>query len=528
MRKWAKALTFALLLALLLGGAVWVVRRYRPANSVTVLESATMDMGAMKAPTGATPVETALVEESHLLPTVSYPGTVIAQGDQEIAARVTGTVEEVLVYPGDRVVPGQLLVRLDNSELSARAAEARAAIAERERQVSALEAERSTREAEARVAGVGVPLAGADIASTRATLGAAQAELSTVEAEVARSRTLYANGGISLQELQQDQARLARARAALKETQQGLRKATLTREQAQAEAEARKRQSEQAGHDVASAQAAVEREQAALRSAEVQLGYTEIRATQIGEVTERVVSPGTLVSPGQVLLRIKQSGAVRLQASVPVEQATGIRPGFPVKARAGEKTVESRVSAVFGQADPRTRTLIVEAKTPPDPALVPGAYVEMEIATSEGFHGKSVPVRALRKSLEGENFVWKLVQSSEAEPMIYTCVMHPEVRLPAPGDCPKCGMKLVPEKPPGAGTVQKQLVEVGPVIGERVVIRRGLEVGEVVIAQGAQGLAEGMSVSEVRWSKEGVPELPASPPSSKETSEGRSGGHAGH
>jgi len=28
---------------------------------------------------------------------------------------------------------------------------------------------------------------------------------------------------------------------------------------------------------------------------------------------------------------------------------------------------------------------------------------------------------------------------------VYTCPMHPEVRQPEPGDCPKCGMHLVPE-----------------------------------------------------------------------------------
>ena len=28
----------------------------------------------------------------------------------------------------------------------------------------------------------------------------------------------------------------------------------------------------------------------------------------------------------------------------------------------------------------------------------------------------------------------------------YTCPMHPEVREPRPGKCPKCGMVLVPEK----------------------------------------------------------------------------------
>ncbi|WP_245843737.1 multicopper oxidase domain-containing protein, partial [Niastella vici] len=36
--------------------------------------------------------------------------------------------------------------------------------------------------------------------------------------------------------------------------------------------------------------------------------------------------------------------------------------------------------------------------------------------------------------------------SKQEQPVIYTCVMHPEVRISKPGNCPKCGMKLVKAK----------------------------------------------------------------------------------
>ncbi len=40
----------------------------------------------------------------------------------------------------------------------------------------------------------------------------------------------------------------------------------------------------------------------------------------------------------------------------------------------------------------------------------------------------------------------KKVNKQPAQPMFYACVMHPEIHSPKPGNCPKCGMKLVKEK----------------------------------------------------------------------------------
>lgn len=40
----------------------------------------------------------------------------------------------------------------------------------------------------------------------------------------------------------------------------------------------------------------------------------------------------------------------------------------------------------------------------------------------------------------------KKEKGKKEEKVIYTCVMHPEVQMSMPGNCPKCGMKLISKK----------------------------------------------------------------------------------
>jgi CopA family copper-resistance protein len=50
----------------------------------------------------------------------------------------------------------------------------------------------------------------------------------------------------------------------------------------------------------------------------------------------------------------------------------------------------------------------------------------------------------------------KKVNKQPAQPVFYTCVMHPEIHSPKPGNCPKCGMKLIKEKVKATGSPAKK------------------------------------------------------------------------
>lgn len=56
--------------------------------------------------------------------------------------------------------------------------------------------------------------------------------------------------------------------------------------------------------------------------------------------------------------------------------------------------------------------------------------------------------------------------SGYQEVIVYTCTMHPEVQSSTPGKCPKCGMKLVVQKP-SVNTDQKDAASQNPPTGSR-------------------------------------------------------------
>jgi len=543
-----------LFIALLLAGTSYIVRTKRPPGSMTVIEAQAMDMSQTGTPVGAVPVATEKVSLRQFMPTVTYTGSAVAYNDTDIVARVEGWVVGMLVYPGDRVQQGQLLARLDTRERSARLEEAQAGavaagydreamLREIDQMLAELEEMQSKRDSaqamvqrahrELDAARQELEMARAEREEVQADISAAQANADYWQAEDTRSENLLKAGAISKEERQRTQAEAAKAIAELSQARIRLAKAEARMKHAQAMVGAAEAQLAQAEREAQAMQAGVRRAASALQLARAKLqratamqeqaeaarraeaivtSYTQITAPLSGVITERLVSPGTLVMPGTVLFKLRTIDRLRLQAHVAESDMPGIREGNPVTVTVPSDTnlkINARVTSIFYSADPQTRTVTVEAVVNNRRGdLVPGQYVVMEIAKGTPRQAITVPLSAIRRDAEGKPFVWVVVAGQQQGKTTYTCVMHPEVQSDKPGKCPKCGMDLVPKQRGGKQVAHRLNVTLGDSDGRRVEVRSGLREGDEVIIRGNEYLKEGDPVAPVEWGSAGPKELP--------------------
>ena len=135
---------------------------------------------------------------------------------------------------------------------------------------------------------------------------------------------------------------------------------------------------------------------AKVSEAETMLGYMKIAAPFAGVITVKHVQAGDLASPGQPLLEMEDSRALRLEAFVPEATAGTLKLGaeFPVVIEAANATVTGRVGELSPTADATSRTFLVKFDLPSLPGVRGGQFgrVQIPVATS---HALFVPEAAL-------------------------------------------------------------------------------------------------------------------------------------
>ncbi len=287
--------------------------------------------------------------------------------------------------------------------------------------------------------------------------------------------------------LDQARAQLAQAQGQLAQAQAQLGNARLNVQRDLPEAQAQAIPQSQLDTDrqtglaaraaVAAARGAVAAARAAIERAQLNLGFTRVRALIAGIAGIAKVQAGNLVGPQTVLTAVSQVDPIkcyfpitsqdylRSRAAAAAGEATLLSTRHPVPLRlflsGGEAFAHAGRLLFAGRAvDPATGTLQLVAAFPnPGGLLRPGQYGRVRAQTGMLQHALLVPQRAVIQ-LQGRTLL---------------ALVGPTRRV-----------RVVP-------------VEVGPRVGSDWVITGGLRPGERVIAEGAQKARDGALVAPVPY-----------------------------
>jgi len=218
-----------------------------------------------------------------------------------VSPHVAGFVAQILVTDNQRVLAGQLLIRLDGRDFQAALDHAEAVAAKQQAALGGLEAKYVLQQAMIRQA--------------EADLAAMAARAKFAGADAVRYRDLASTTFGTRQNAE-------RASAADEEAQSATKSA-------QARLVAARQQLTVLDAEIAEARAGVAQTNADLETARLNLGYTEIRSPIDGYVGNRAAQVGAYVANGAYLLSIIPAQGLWVDANFKEDQLAHMQPGQP-------------------------------------------------------------------------------------------------------------------------------------------------------------------------------------------------------
>jgi membrane fusion protein (multidrug efflux system) len=218
-----------------------------------------------------------------------------------IAPKVAGFISQLAVGDNQPVHAGDLLLKLDDRDYRAALAKADAAVAMQRAALTNLDATRRLQEAL--------------VEQAQATITAAQAEIVRARDDQVRFSGLLRDGAASVQDSQKADAEYKEAVAAGEKARAGLTAA--------------QRQLIVIDSQTEQAKAALEQALAERDLAQLNVGYTELRAPIDGTVGNRSAQVGAYATAGSQLLSVVPARGLWVDANLKESQLARIHPGSP-------------------------------------------------------------------------------------------------------------------------------------------------------------------------------------------------------
>jgi len=303
---------------------------------------------------------------------ITADATLAPLAQAAISPKVTAPVRRFLVQRGEKVKAGQLLVELENQDLSA-----------------ALEDNKGSYTA-AKGAYDTATGATAEEDYTRAKLDVAQAKATLdLNQSIVNSRTqLLAQGAIPGRDLDTAKATLVQSQAAFDLATQHLSSV--------------EKISHKAALEVAQGQLASAKGK--YLGAEAQLQYTRIISPMNGVVTDRPLFAGETAAAGTPVITIMDTSALIAKLHIAQMQAQQIQLGSPAKVTVPgvDEPVSAKVSLISPALDPGSTTVEVWLRIENKQGRFrPGTAVHVSIAGQTVEHAITLPAEAIQTANDG-------------------------------------------------------------------------------------------------------------------------------
>lgn len=420
----------ALLLPLAILPLIWLVRK--PGNVAQTGE-----------PAQALPVETMPLQAADSYSIArTYTGEVAARRSSDLGFERAGTVIVLLAEEGDTVAAGAPLARLDTRDLEAQ----RQQLEAQKRQILAQLQELETgprRE---------------DIVAAEAAVSDLSNQLALAQLQAERRATLYAQGAVSKEELDERQFganaiadRLQQAQSQLEELRNGTRQEQLTAQMAE-----------------------VDQVDARIQAIDISLDKSVLPAPFTGEVAARAVDEGTVVAGGQQVMTLVENGAVEARIGVPEAIAQTLTIGSRQSVQVGQRTYPAEVTARLPEVDEtsQTVTVVLKIEAPnPDAALTIGSTARLNITERQAQTGYWLPSTAL---VAGEQGLWS----------VYVLADESDVGEESAYRVARRDVEVLHTESRAVGEASENNGFVGKLEGQRAFVRGLVEEGDRLITSG--------------------------------------------
>ncbi|NEO77940.1 efflux RND transporter periplasmic adaptor subunit [Moorena sp. SIO4G3] len=366
----------------------------------------------------------------------SYTGSLVTRRSSELGFERSGKLVRLTVDEGDWVKASTPLAYLDTRNLKAQQRELLATLAQQRAQLKELFAGPRSE----------------TIAAAQASVRDLSSQLELARKKRSRREALYREGAISREQLDEatsqtsvKQARLEEAKSQVDELLAGTRPERIEAQQA-----------------------SIQQLNARLASLEIELENSILKAPFSGTISGRLLDEGTVVSPGQPILRLVEDGAIQARIGVPVSATDQLQLNSEQSLQIGQKTYPARVSSILPELDSSTRTLTVVLTL--DPLAVrqvsPGQVARWKLAETIPTAGYWLPTTALVQGVRG----------------LWSCYVLGEL-----AESDRSGAAHV-------FSVERRDVEILQTQSNRILVRGTLQAGDQVIVGGTHRLVPGQKV----------------------------------